>query len=264
MKKRVFTLITFVMICTLCTCFVACSREVHVGGLCGFAVNNEFTFGRIKVETENFVLGDHPSTRSAYPDIYDIVFENDTAFQPTIDKIQQVYTLCRQRVRDINEYTNIEVLSDCLAGNQSVLSDGYENESIYVDIEAITSMERGYVFEAHKVWSVCVVHETYNIGGYNVVYFSKPVGGGVGKNTTSTGAEFIFTTFIYKEGMTRAITFSTTVFFKTDFMMQIIFAEATIEERHEIAQYYQPIHKEIITKFINSEEGQKYLEKWIK
>ena len=47
-----------------------------------------------------------------------------------------------------------------------------------------------------------------------------------------------------------------------DYVLPEVFAEATIEERDQIAQNYQAIHKEIITEIIESEEGQKYLENW--
>lgn len=266
MKKLFSFFVIILLLCTMCMGLVACNDDHYktesIYGICGFAVKNEFSFGKVLVETVNFVRGNSPTTLNAYPNRYDIIFENDKSFQPTVDKIQQIYSLCRERMLSPQEFTNIEVLSDRLVGEQSVLREDYSTDPMYVDIDTVKDMEKGYIFDIRKDLKLYVVHETYSVSGYNVVYYSYIKTDG--DSPSDRESEYYFATFIYKEGMSRAIIFSTGISFKTDFLLEEIFGNATIEERHEIARYYQPIHREIITNYIGSEQGQKELSRWVK
>ncbi|MBQ9108359.1 MAG: hypothetical protein IJY49_06030 [Clostridia bacterium] len=220
-------------------------------GIRQFLLKNEFSFGKVCQKNLVYTGGSVPH----------LTFEDDTAFQPTVSKIQEVYTSSKSKIPTAGDLTDIDDLTSQLIYGQSFLT-----ETIIIDkpqnikYKLFQNLKTGVISDSDTLKNY-ISHETYRVNDFYVAYISYIMDGVVVDDDTY-GAGFVFATLIYKEGKQRVLEFATHIVYTYDYVLPEVFAEATIEERDQIAQYYQAIHKEIITEFIESEEGQKYLENW--
>ncbi len=278
MKKAISILMLFILICTLCIGLVACNQKSQ--NLDYYLLKNkDFSFGKI-VKTENFVFGDSPITHNAYPDRYDIVIKNDTQFIPTVNALQTAYD------KYLNEYAEGKAdfnFSSNLFGNKMVFridhwhfsSDYIEQHDKYLEIK---DKFADYLVGEDLLESYAysdIVHDIYQIGDYMCMYASSL---GVKKqflmyNPFSDKREYfkmVFYTMIYREGWKRILVLSSFIVFNENvgrlqkingkyIADSIIKKHMTVDERHEIASYYQPIHREIITSWLESDGGKKYV-----
>ena len=215
-------------------------------GIKQFLLQNEFSFGK-----------------ACHKDLVynDVAFENDIAFQPTVDKIQEVYINSKSKNPNAGSITDIDDLTSMLINSQSFLTENLDDVEPYdVRYKVFQNLQTGVISDGDTL-KRHVSHEIYKVKDFYVAYISY-IQEFVLKDRGASGAEFVFATLIYKEGKQRVLEFATHIMYSHDSLLAELFAEATIEERNAIAQYYQPLHKEIITKFINSEEGQLYLHNW--
>ncbi len=245
----------------------------------------EFSFGKIKVLTENFIYG-NPTTIDAYPDRYDIVLENDNCFDLTVMALQNVYNTCVQT----NEQSVTEDMSynfaDHLCGNQMVFAfpwiDSYDPGDELLEIYGqFYGYEKGEYVLNKNIWEYGdMVHEAYQVGEYFCVYGSYlgiDANGFWYNNFESKSNNDVryfvasFYTMIYREGWQKMIVVESLVVFidtteslaKDDswnfYLNKVVDEYMSKEDRHQIASYYQPIHREIITSWLESDGGKKYV-----
>lgn len=259
MKKAILILLSFILICTMCVGFVACDSNVPIiegtHSIFKFALENEFSFGKVvRKESDFVVLG--KETTQTFPSRYDIVFDNDTAFDKTIYQIDCVYEKYKSELYIPTADWQNWSLTDCLVGQQSVLAIRYTED------ESVASME---YFETKESGDDYVVHEVYCVEKYNIAYVSstdiwlfdicQPIRTDV--------RSFVLSSVIYCDGWDRAVVLCTMLCFKSEMLwFDDFIGKVTLEERENIAQYYQPIHKEIVTDWAKSKYGQEYLECW--
>ena len=266
MKKSISSVIVLIL-CVACIGFSACNAQENYqppnavyndreGSFYNYLVSTEFSFGKMSwVDMADYLNND------VYEGESELIFSNNEARNNTLDIVQK-YCLKHK------DYL-IESLEHVAFKFDQNKDDVKVSTSVFHDYH--TDMARMDVFSGYEIGDFVVepvsntsirqdrVHEVYK---YDKYYFVFASGDRNVKNWSDPhycrGA-LNFDTLIYGENWKRVIVLRTKVDFPYAHMIDKMFDVATIEERHEIAQYYQAIHKEICTSFYYSESGQKYL-----
>ncbi len=196
-----------------------------------FLFDTKFSFGRI-VKTRDFVYGENPTSINFYPARYDYVFENDPAYQPTLQALADYF--------DDNGMVNCSV--EDVVGGRMVIIEG--------------QCQGGTPDEDSEYNSVGYVIETYKVKDYDVrltiTVQSPSKHQWLDSNKLDCYCVEI-KSVIYVAGTTqKVVTFSTNLFLIKNEGTSTFATNINYAELAQVASYYQPIHKEILTKYIES------------
>lgn len=246
MKKSIVILLVLVFLVLVCIGVVGCNDQqfaqetlahhIKTYGPNKFMAETSFSFGRFFWAD----LGEIRYGKTKHEPI--LVFNEHAVLDATLEKLREVLENHKEEMIATTKYevAGLET-AFCSSRLATMITDGFHAVMGFND-ESFDRYAKGSWIEGPgEGWYVqyAMVHDVYDIGDYRVIYAS-----GVENS-------LCFFTMLKKEG-------SMIIVFRTDIMgygshfIEELFAIITPEERHEIAQYYQEVHKEIVTSWLEN------------
>ena len=293
MKKIILTLLSLVLICAMCIGFVACDEEgngynpdvdnpvvdnpddgqkptplpilptIPGKSLSNYMIEQPFSFGTCGYDEVDFeyegVMAD--TIHTILNNAEYMMFDTDIAFANTISAMQLAVDEHMGTLLGVDssseDYITISLQNETV-GNKAIVTIK-QTEGLPEDAENFfANLGQGAVQTSKNgLLRGDIIHEVYDLDDYICVYASR-----------TRGVDVSFYTYIYHEDMDRKFELCTNIYFDFESEAplyafdQILKNYASVEERHDIAQYYQAVHKEIMTSWASSEEGKNYLEYW--
>lgn len=250
MKKSIVILLVLVFLVLVCIGVVGCNDQqlpqetfahhIRTSGPNKFMAETSFSFGRFFWAD----LGEIRYGETNHKPI--LVFNEHAVLDATLEKLREVLENHKEEMIATTKYEVARLeTAFCSSTLATMITDGFHADMVIND-ESFDryakgswigwSGKRGYVQYA-------MVHDVYDIGDYRVVYAS---------GVEHRGSLCLFT-MLKKEGSMISV-------FRTDIKVyggpfaEELFAIITPEERHEIAQYYQEVHKEIVTSWLETNQ----------
>ena len=275
MKKTISILMILLLLAVACIGFVACDEEnngedlipfwndVQNGSLASFLTSTEFSFGSMEwVDLNEYMGGEYD-----YEPV--VIIKDDPALVPTLNKLLEIVENHKDSFPEYNlpgiailqetarVYTQSAWISSGGKNWQALLSSSERFEQYSVG-DYVLSLEEGSNDSLNPKQYTDMVHETYEVGDYRCLFVSASRYGLV--DTPFRDESVVtFYTMVIKKGESRITALCTNIGFAGIGSQNSYFGEfieaASAEERAELSQYYQVLHKEMITEYINSRQG---------
>lgn len=275
MKKIVAISIVLVLLSLCSINLVACDEEnngadlipfwndVQNGSLASFLTSTEFSFGSMEwVDLNEYMGGEYD-----YEPV--VIIKDDPALVPTLNKLLEIVENHKDSFPEYNlpgiatlqetarVYTQSAWISSGGKNWRKLLSSSERFEQ-YSTGDYVLSLEEGSIDSLNPKQYMDMVHETYEVGDYRCLFVSAPIRVLVSTPFFDESAVNFYTMFI-KKGESRITVLCTEIGFAGIGSQNSYFSEfievASAEERAELSQYYQVLHKEMITEYINSRQG---------
>ena len=257
MKKTVSILMILLLLAVTCIGFVACDdgseenmtleRAIKNSAFHQFLIKTEFSFGGF----EWVDLGEYFEDED-YKHTPRLIFKDNTAIEMTADKIQEIFEQKKDLL--LSEYSADE-LDRSFNGRQikatTILAGIPLNSRLRQ--KDFTKYEVGdFVHDVSKETEQTsrrqlndMVHDVYSFGDYTFVFASASA------HMVAPWERFsaIYFYTIAKNESGKIFYFRTSVRLTRGDIMEKFYPLLTKEERQEIAQYFQAVHKEICTEW---------------
>ena len=283
MKRKILTVIIVCMLtCVMCMVLFACNKTQNqnepdsvdsaIGGVYNdregqfenYMASTEFSFGEMRWEYMNLYFNNQ-----SYQGESELIFSNNKARDNTLDKLQEYCLKYQTHLYESipEEYVKIEFdvnkddvkvttnfYHDYMTDKaKDEVFDAYEVGNYVLDPSTYTSSsEYMYKDMIHDVYKIKTYYFVFvSAAGMSMIYWGDPHG---------CQSSLNFYTLIYGEDWERVMVLNTKVHISYGHLVEELFEVTTTEERHQLAQYYQAIHREICMAWYYSGKGQNYFE----
>jgi hypothetical protein len=257
MKKIVAISIVLVLLSLCSINLVACNEGITVGyqipfwsrvqndRLGRYLTSTEFSFGSMEwVDLNEYMRG-----RYDYKPV--VIIKDDPALVPTLNKLLEIIENHKDSFPEFNLHriADLQEIARVYTQRGAISAAGKNWRNL------LSSSERFEQYSVGDYLDMDIVHETYEVGDYHCLFVSGPEYG-LAITPFLDKSAVTFYTMVIKKGGDTVTVLCTNIGFVLDNMYVGKFIEsASAEERAELAQYYQALHKEIMTKYINSSQG---------
>lgn len=275
MKKIVAISIVLVLLSLCSINLVACDEEnkgadqipywnaVQNERFASYLTSTEFSFGSMEwVDLNEYMGGEYN-----YEPV--VIIKDDPALVPTLNKLLEIVENHKDSFPEYNlpgiatlqetarVYTQSAWISSGGKNWKALLSSSERFEQYSVG-DYVLSLEEGSNDSLNPKQYMDMIHETYEVGDYRCLFVSAPRRLLVRTPFFDESAVNFYTMFI-KKGESSITVLCTEIGFAGIGSQNSYFSEfievASAEERAELSQYYQVLHKEMITEYINSRQG---------